>query len=63
MVSGGELNTGGEVLAVYVAIRIPNAKLYWCHSRSKKVIGGLKPLLDSLPVFVFPSSSTKGHQK
>lgn len=41
------MNTRREVLAVYVRIRVPNTKLYWCHSRLKRVISGLDPLLDS----------------
>ena len=47
------MNTRREVLAVYVRIRVTNTKLYWCHSRSKRVIGGLDPLLDSFTCICF----------
>ena len=47
------MKTRREVLAVYVRIRVPNTKLCWCHSRSKRLIGGLNPLLDSFTCICF----------
>ena len=47
------MNTRREVLAVYVRIIVPSTQLYWRHSRSKRVIGGLNPLLDSFTCICF----------